>query len=387
MDSRSPEIPFEEILASLEVESFDRDAARLMARLDRRSMRVAFDFPRLPLPAGSSSPRSLLGYYRQEVQRIPQMDREEERRLCMGVEFLWRRLKKARRAAGFPREDVERYPGLGSANCVTCPPGRQRLCHGCAPLDLDDERRQRLLLRHREFVDARNELISRHLFIVFRLLHRYRRVAVAEEDLIQEANVSLFKAVEGFDFTRGVRFKTYAGYWVNQAFLNAIYNQSRVVRVPAYIQKAMKKILDAAPAVEGQLADRAGLSRASGVSEDLVRTALNGNRFTLSLDKPIDPASGARMVDLVEEESFAVEPEFGERERLEGHLENALERLDPREQTVLELRFGLGGHQAETLAQVGSKLGVSLERVRQIQKAALQKIRASSESRFLEQYA
>ena len=114
-----------------------------------------------------------------------------------------------------------------------------------AHIELDPDQRARLRDRTQEFVAARNELMERHLGIVFRLLERYRYSGVPIEDLIQEANYSLFKAVQGFDFTRGVRFKTYAGYWVNQAFLAAIYNQSRTVRVPAYIQKAMKKIHDA----------------------------------------------------------------------------------------------------------------------------------------------
>ncbi|MBL7008640.1 MAG: sigma-70 family RNA polymerase sigma factor [Planctomycetes bacterium] len=382
-----PSTRFDDLIEGLTVANFDREAPRLLSRLDRSHTRVVFDFKRKTTTGGSRRV-SPMSWYRQEVLSIPSMDRQPELRFCMGLELLWRRLQKARRAAGFTKEDAARYPSQACVECPTCPPGRERVLSGCIKLALDPDKKERLRRRHEEFVSARNELIARNLFIVFRLLDRYRKVAVAPEDMIQEANMSLFRAVEGFDFTRGVRFKTYAGYWVNQAFLNAIYNQSRVVRVPAYIQKAMKKIHDARGAVEGDLADTAGLARETGVTPELVESAILGNRFTLSLDKTIDHESGARMVDLFEgdlpEEPL---PDLGERARLGHLLGSAIAHLSDREQTVLRLRYGLGTGRAETLAAVGQKLEISLERVRQIQKTALEKLRSGESSPLLEQFA
>ena len=382
-------IPFEKLTQELSVESFDTDAARLLRRLDSQDATVEFHFERRSPAGGTHQPKNLLSYYRHEVQRIPVMGREEELHFCMGVEFLWRRLKKARRAAGFRLEDVEVYPGTEDQGCLTCPEGRELVCTGCAPADLAPELRARLRARHSEFVQARNELIERNLHIVFRLMERYRGVNVALEDLIQEANFSLFKAVQGFDFTRGVRFKTYAGYWVNQAFLNAIYNQSRTVRVPAYIQKAMKKIHDASNSVAEGLRDREGLSKKAGIPIELVETAMTGNRFTLSLDKTVDQESGARMLDLIEPEQGNVEESSNAEEsvRLTNHLQDALGRLSQREQSILEMRFGLNGEDTHTLSSVGRKLNISLERVRQIQKGALEKIRRGSKAKLLEQFA
>jgi len=381
-------VRFDDLIQGLTVENFDREAPRLLARLDRRRAGIRFDFQRKSGLSGASRSVNPMAWYRQEVQSIPSMDRQEELRFCMGLELLWRRLQMARRAAGFNREDAARYPSLACEDCPSCPPDRERMLSGCVKIELAPEKKERLRQRHEEFVSARNELIARNLFIVFRLLDRYRKVAVAPEDMIQEANVSLFRAVEGFDFTRGVRFKTYAGYWVNQAFLNAIYNQSRVVRVPAYIQKAMKKIHDARGAVEGDLADTAGLARETGVAPELVQSAIAGNRFTLSLDKTIDHESGARMVDLVEGEGPEEPlPDLSERARLGDLLNGAISDLSDREQTVLRLRYGLGTGRAETLAAVGKQLKISLERVRQIQKTALEKLRSGGSSRQLEQFA
>ncbi|HEX9793174.1 MAG TPA: sigma-70 family RNA polymerase sigma factor, partial [Planctomycetota bacterium] len=186
---------------------------------------------------------------------------------------------------------------------------------------------------------------------------------------------------------RGVRFKTYATYWVNQAFLNAIYNQSRVVRVPAYIQKAMKKIRDTAATLGTQLDDLDAISAESGVPVELVRTAMNGNRYTLSLDQTLDESTGGSMGDLVEAESAAEPDGAAERLRMTGVLRDAVLRLSLREQKVLQLRFGLSGGPRHTLAGVGERLSISLERVRQIQKGALEKMRAGTGGQLLEQFA
>ncbi len=381
------EAPFDELLTELDVEQFDLQVKRIIRRLDRRNLSIQFCFKRIDPPGGTKLSSNLMGFYRQEVQRIPSMSRQEETQFCMGIELLWQRLKAARRAAGFRKEDIEKFPGTNDLGCLVCPDGRERVCQGCAPRGLDPALRRRLRARHHEFEFARNELIARNLHLVFRLLNRYRKVAVSEEDLIQEANFSMFKAVEGFDFRRGIRFKTYAGYWVNQAFLNAIYNQSRVVRVPAYIQKAMKKINDVVGESEGLLFDVPKLSKKTGVKEDLVRSVLVGNRFTHSLDGMIDAERGAKLMDLFSGQNISANPEFGEFYALEGHLNVALDRLTSRERFVLKHRFGLHGADPKTLSDVGKRLGVSLERVRQLQKIALGKIREGSTAPILEQFA
>ncbi len=384
LNNKIPAMLFTDLIQNLDLDDFDATSKKMLLKLDRSGEGVEFSFQRAGSKSGQES--NLLSMYRREVAAIPCMDRQEEVGFCMGVEFLWMRLKLARAASGFAEDEIHRYPGVDDLKCSTCPSGRERFCLGCAPVDLAGEIRARLRARTQEFVAARNELMERHLFIVFRLLERYRHSGVPMEDLVQEANFSLFKAVQGFDFKRGVRFKTYAGYWVLQAFLTAIYNQSRTVRVPAYIQKAMKKIRDASNGRDLSHADVARISKSSGVPADLVRTALAGNRYTLSLNRIIDE-DGSPMMDMVEAKDGSLEPDFAEDRRLSYHLADAVSRLSDREQTVLTMRFGLMGDQPRTLAEVGKRLGVSLERVRQIQKNALEKIRSGKGAILLEQFA
>ena len=125
---------FQDLIQELSLETFEDDCRRLVRRLDRNQEQVTCQFERLSSPKGGSRD-NILAIYRREVSAIPRMDRAEELQFIMGIEFLWRRLKTARRAAGFSKEEVERYPGTDDLRCGTCPPGRQRVCMGCAPIE------------------------------------------------------------------------------------------------------------------------------------------------------------------------------------------------------------------------------------------------------------
>jgi RNA polymerase sigma factor (sigma-70 family) len=269
---------------------------------------------------------------------------------------------------------------------LRCAPGHETDCFGCSPDTCSKEDRAEIRSLTEELVIARNEMVERNLHLVFHLLHRYRHVSIPEEDLVQEANESLFRAVEGFDFSRGLRFKTYASYWVNQAFLNAIYNQGRTVRVPAYIQKGMKKIRAVAEKVEGGFYNVDAIAKKADVARELVINTLSRNRFTLSLNTLVASAQGSELVDLMEGHDEAQAPEFGESDAMVHHLAGAIDLLSEREQDVVRMRFGLGGIGIRTLSEVGCKLGISLERVRQIQRGALQKMRGGESGKLLSEF-
>ena len=374
-------LPMSALTEGLTAETFDREAPRILDELDRDDALLDLSFGRRKPAAAARDP------YRVDVSRIPVMDRAEELQFCMGLELLSLRLQKAKREAGLPEEEVLRLPDSSDHACLACEPGVEAACFGCSPATCSRRQRERIRRRTQDYVIARNELVERNLSLVFKLLEKYRHVNVAAEDLVQEANLSLFKAVENFDFRRGVLFKTYAAYWINQAFLNAIYNQSRTVRVPAYIQKAMKKLSQAASTVQGGLADVAAVALEADVDPELAATAVQGNRYTTSLNRRVDGADGAEFVDLLEapeDEPFvaAEEPE-----QMRQHLFEAVARLSQREQAVLQMRYGLGGQAITTLADVGKKLGISLERVRQIQAGALEKIRKGLTGATLKQFA
>lgn len=377
------EIAFSALTEGLQLETFEADAKSLLQEMSAVNTRVTFHFERGE-PKGDF--RGRLAEFQREVSKVPIMDRAEERLFAMGLEILWMRLQQARRAAGFSEEDITRYPDVSDSRCLRCAPGHEANCFGCSPDTCSKEDRAEIRNLTQELVTARNEMVERNLHLVFHLLHRYRHVSVPEEDLAQEANESLFRAVEGFDVSRGLRFKTYATYWVNQAFLNAIYNQSRTVRVPAYIQKAMKKIRTVADKVEGGFHNVDAIAEQADVARELVISTLRRNRFTLSLNATVDSDQGSELVELMEGQDAAKAPEFGESAAMVQHLNGAIERLSQREQDVVTMRFGLGGIGIRTLAEVGRKLGISLERVRQIQRIALEKMRGGESGRLLSEF-
>jgi len=359
-----------DLAQGLTAETFDREAPRILRALDRDHVQVDLSFARRKPASAARDP------YRQDISRIPLMDRAEELRFCMGLELLTLRLQKARREAGLPEEEVLRLPETVDPECGNCAPDT------CTAAQQEKIRR-----RTQDYILARNELVERNLYLVFKLLEKYRYVNVAAEDLVQEANLSLFKAVENFDFRRGVLFKTYAGYWINQAFLNAIYNQSRTVRVPAYIQKAMKKLSKAASTLQAGMHDVAAVALEADVDPGLAATAVSGNRYTSSLNRTADGAEGAEFVDLLEAPASDPQVDAEEPEQMRQHLFEAVAQLTQREQAVLQMRYGLGGQAITTLAEVGRILGISLERVRQIQAGALEKIRKGFSGPSLEQFA
>jgi RNA polymerase sigma factor (sigma-70 family) len=332
---------------------------------------------------GESAPGSLLSAYRADVSRLPMMNREDEQRLARRVEFLRRRFDHHQREARLDEKVI-----LCATRCACAQAGllRPGSCfEGLGALD-----RRRAADLHAlccEFHEARNEMIERSLHLVLRLLERYRGLGVPTLDLVQEGNASLFKAVEGFDWRRGVRFRTYATYWVNQAFLNLIYNASRTVRIPAYIQKAMKKINDAKVRVGEADPGVDKLAAEANLPADLVRSAMTGNRYSLSLDREIDGQEGTRIVDTVEDPAAVIDTEAMEEISLEEQLAEVMTVLNEREKKVLRMRYGLEETRIHTLAEVGEELGVSLERIRQIQEGALDKLRGPRGRRLLAHFA
>lgn len=381
MKTMSRTLSLSSLAEGLTAETFDRKAPRILQNLDREDVQIDLAFARRKPAATARDP------YRMDISRIPLMGREEELNFCMGLELLSQRLQKAKREAGLPAEEITRLPDARDHSCLECSPGAEASCTAVQPGSCTEEQRARICRRTRDYVLARNELVERNLYLVFKLLEKYRYVNVAAEDLVQEANLSLFKAVENFDFRRGVLFKTYAGYWINQAFLNAIYNQSRTVRVPAYIQKAMKKLSKSASTLQAGMNDVAAVALDANVDPDLAVTAVHGNRYTTSLNRTVDGVEGTEFVDLLEAAPADPVLDAEEPEQMRQHLFEAVAQLTQREQAVLQMRYGLGGQAITTLSEVGRVLGISLERVRQIQAGALEKIRKGFAGPSLEQFA
>ena len=249
----------------------------------------------------------------------------------------------------------------------------------------------RICRRWFELHALRTEMVERNLYLVLINVERYVLHSTNRQDLIQEGSLALFRAVDGFDWRRGLLFRTYAVHWLNQAFRNYLYNHTHTVRVPVYLQKALKHINQATIRIGDPDASPAEIAAHSELSEGLVSSALAAARSSFSIDAGSgagEDAEGSRLRDLLvvdAEEGNPYSPRI-EDVSLEQGIVRALELLSERERRVICLRFGLAGEEPHTLAQVAQMLGVSVERVRQIQVRALGKMDTPGLRRELEPF-
>ncbi len=237
--------------------------------------------------------------------------------------------------------------------------------------------------------EALDKLVRSNLRFVVSVAKKYQNQGVALSDLINEGNVGLIRAAHKFDETKGIKFISYAVWWIRQAILQALAEQSRIVRVPLNRAGALHRIgkrsaamlqeLGREPTVE-ELADELDLS------EDEVRRTLSLSQTHLSLDAPLTPGEDNRLLDYLPDQ-FAAGPDGETYDRaLLNTVEEALGTLKEREAKILRLYFGLDSQEPMTLEQIGSILGITRERVRQIKEKALLRLRHASRARFLETF-
>lgn len=329
-------------------EAFEALADGLIDRLDREDIDLEISDPQSWRRGVSPPKTSFAQQFRADVDMIIPLGRRDEGRLARRIEFARRRLERAQK--------------------------------------VEEPASPRLLRRATELHALRSEMVERNLYLVLINVERYAQAHSSRMDLIQEGCCSLFRAVDGFDWRRGLLFRTYAVHWLNQAFRNYLYNHGHTVRVPVYLQKALKGIHQAASRLGDSRAAPEELAKHSDLDENLIATAIAAARSTYSLDA--DRADeGARLRELLVDPT-ASEPYRPEQEEvsLEEGLEKAMDEIGERERLVLSLRFGIGVDREYTLAEVASKLGVSVERVRQIQVRALSKLDTPSLRRELEPF-
>jgi RNA polymerase primary sigma factor len=262
---------------------------------------------------------------------------------------------------------------------------REELARG----NVTPRRRHELQMLIEDGWAAREHLITANSRLVISVAKKYMGRGVPFLDLIQEGNIGLIRAAKKFDYRRGHKFSTYATWWIRQAVTRAIADQGRTIRVPVHMGDQINKLLR----VQHQLTQRLGrdpsveeLAGALEVTPQKVENMIQVARRPLSLETPTDDEEDSVLGDFIQDDEFPAPDDTATYNLLREHLESVLDGLPPREVRILQLRYGLLDGQAYTLEEVGRKMGVTRERVRQIEAQALSRLRHPAIRRKLREY-
>jgi RNA polymerase primary sigma factor len=252
-------------------------------------------------------------------------------------------------------------------------------------IDRAEEARLARLIRQND-PDALDKLVRSNLRFVVSVAKKYQNQGVALADLINEGNLGLIRAAHKFDETKGIKFISYAVWWIRQAILQALAEQSRIVRVPLNRAGTLHRIGKRANALLQELGrepTHEEIAEEMDLTEEEVAKTISISQTHLSLDAPLTPGEDNRLLDYLPDNLNPTPDELTFEKALTESIEEALSALKEREARILRLYFGLDGEEPMTLEQIGSLLGITRERVRQIKEKSLSRLRAMSRARAL----
>ena len=237
--------------------------------------------------------------------------------------------------------------------------------------------------------DALETLVRSNLRFVVSVAKKYQNQGVSLSDLINEGNLGLIRAAHKFDETKGIKFISYAVWWIRQAILQALAEQSRIVRVPLNRAGALHRIGRRANTLLQELgreATHAEIAEGMDLTEEEVAKTVAISQVHLSLDAPLGAGDDTRLLDYLADEESATPDEQTIEKALTDAVAESLSSLKERESKILRLYFGLDGDEPMTLEEIGTRLGITRERVRQIKEKALSRLRHVSQARALESF-
>ncbi len=299
-----------------------------------------------------------LSAYLNNINKIPLLTPEEEKNCYIQIRYCKDKLTELKKQHDFEGLDPKRY----------------------------SEERSRF---EQKLVDLKKKVITSNLRLVVSIAKKYQHRGLSLIDLIDEGNIGLIEAIDRYDYSKGFRFSTYSTWWIRQSIIKAIADKGRVIRLPVHMLNTIRKCYF----VTKQLTQKQGreptpdeISKELGVSREKVLEILTAAQEPGSLEAPVNEETSSELVDLV------VDPDSGAHEEeiffmaLQKLIRQVLDKLSVREKKIIELRFGLDGEGPYTLEETGNAIGITRERVRQIQNTAINKLRSFQLSQDLRKF-